>query len=115
MAYCYFFLASQLTIVAKLHNTSADKIILHTKSIFAGHRIPEQLISDNGPQYSSEAFAQFAQSYGFEHVTSSPYFQQSNGEVERAVQTIKNLMKKKMIVILAYRTTPTEIGYSPAE
>ena len=34
------------------------------------------------------------------------------------VQTIKNLMKKEddmYLAILAYRTTPTEIGYSPAE
>ena len=34
------------------------------------------------------------------------------------VQTINNLMKKEddmYLAILAYRTTPTEIGYSPAE
>ena len=93
-------------------------MILHTKSIFARHGIPEQIISDNGPQYTSEAFKQFAKSYGFDHITSSPYFPQSNGEAERAVQTIKNLMKKgddMYLAILAYRTTPTEIGYSPAE
>ena len=56
--------------------------------------------------------------YGFEHLTSRPYFPQSNGEVERAVQTIKNLMKKKddmYLAILSYPTTPTEIRYSPAE
>ena len=110
--------SSRYIALAKLRNTSADEVILNTKSIFARHGIPDQVISDNGPQYSSEAFAQFAQYYGFEHVTSSPYFPQSNGEAERAVQTIKNLMKKKddlYLAILAYRTTPTEIGYSPAE
>ena len=90
--------------VAKLRSTSVDEVILHTKSIFARHGIPEQVLSDNGPQYSSEAYTQFAQLYGFEHVTSSPYFPQSNGETERAVQTIKNLMN---LAILAYRTTPT--------
>ena len=104
--------------LAKLRNTTADEVILHTKSIFARHGIPERLISDNGPQYTSEAFEQFAKSYGFDHITSSPYFLQSNGEAERAVQTIKNLMKKEddmYLAILSYRTTPTEIGYSPAE
>ena len=43
---------------------------------------------------------------------------QSNGEAERTVQTIKNLVKKEddmYLAILAYRMTPTEIGYSPAE
>ena len=104
--------------LSKLRNTSAEEVISHTKSIFARHGIPEKLISDNGHQFSSEAFIQFAQSYGFEHVTSSPYFPQSNGEAERAVQTIKNLMKKKddlYLAILAYRSTPTELGYNPAE
>ena len=104
--------------LSKLRNTSAEEVISQTKSIFARHGIPEELFSDNGPQFSSEAFTQFAQSYGFKHVTSSPYFPQSNGEAERAVQTIKNLMKKKddlYLAILAYRATPTELGYSPAE
>ena len=80
--------------------------------------IPERVISDNGPQYTSKAFEQFAKSYGFDHITSSPYFPQSNGEAEQAVQTIKNLMKKEddmYLAILAYRTTPTEIGCGPAE
>ena len=46
--------------VSKLCNTSANAVILHTKSIFARHGIPKQMISDNGPQYTSEAFTQFA-------------------------------------------------------
>ena len=29
-------------------------------------------MSDNGPQYTAEAFRHFAEAYHFEHVTSSP-------------------------------------------
>ena len=100
--------------VAKLHSTSADEVILHTKSVFARHGIPEQVLSDNGPQYSSEAYTQFAQLYSLTR-NNHPYFPQSNREAESAVQTIKNLMRKKDDLYLAYRTTPTEIGYSPVE
>ena len=46
--------------LVKLHNTSADEVILHMKSITTGHGIPEQVISNNRPQYTSEAFTQFA-------------------------------------------------------
>ena len=51
-------------------------------------------ISDNGPQFSSEKFRVFAQTYQFHHKTSSPYHPQSNGKAERTVQTVKNLLKK---------------------
>ncbi|CAB3995596.1 Transposon Ty3-G Gag-Pol poly, partial [Paramuricea clavata] len=47
-----------------------------------------------------------------------PKYPQSNGEVERAVQTIKRLLKKekdKEKALLAYRSTPLSCGYSPAE
>ena len=75
-------------------------------------------MSDNGPQYSSKEFANFAKVYQFVHTTSSPTFPQSNGEAERAVHTIKNLLKKAddpYAALLAYRVTPVICGYSPAE
>ena len=59
------------------------------KKIFARFGIPETVMCDNGPQYISQEFEQFAKSYGFTHVTSSPLFPQSNGQAERTVQTVK--------------------------
>ena len=53
------------------------------------------------------------------HTTSSPLYPQSNGEVERAVQTIENLLKKGQDpykALLNYRNTPLDgIGLSPAQ
>ena len=104
--------------IAKLTGLTANSVINHTKSIFARYGIPETVISDNGPQFSSDAYAQFAREYGFKHSTSSPNHPQGNGEAERGVQTIKNLLKKEgdpYLALLAYRSTPLEIGYSPSE
>ena len=53
----------------------------------------ETVISDNGQQYSSCEFAEFALSYQFQHITSSPLFPQSNGQAERTVQTAERLLK----------------------
>ena len=69
----------------------ANSVINHTKLIFARYGIPETIHSDNGPQFFSDAYAQFAREYGFKHSTSSPNHPQGNGEVERGVQIIKNL------------------------
>ena len=104
--------------ITRVNRLTADEVITRTKSIFARHGIPETVISDNGPQYASEAYRLFARDYQFKHITSSPYFPQSNGEAERAVQTVKNLLRKSddpYLPLLAYRTTPVLAGYSPSE
>ena len=102
------------------NGTGASEVINALKEIFARHRIPDELVSDNGPQYSAFAFHQFSSLYGFRHTTSSPKFPQSNGESERAIQTIKNLLKKvkggdMYSALLAYRVTSLQPGFSLAE
>ena len=104
--------------IAHLDHMTAEEVISRTKSIFARHGIPEELISDNGPQFSSHSFLKFSQEYGFDHITSSPLFPQSNGAAERAVKTIKTMWKKTSdpcLALLSYRATPLQNGYSPAE
>ena len=106
------------TEISKLSHLTANAIVTHTKSIFARHGIPEVVYSDNGPQFQSSVYSQFALAYQFNHITSSPYFPQRNGEAERAVATIKNLLKKEgdpYLALLAYRSTPWEIGFSPSQ
>ena len=88
-------------------------VISHLKSIFARHGIPEVVVSDNGPQYSSAVFEEFSKEYEFDHVTSSPKYPQANGEAERAVKTIKQLLEKNSdpyLALLVYRSTPLENG-----
>ena len=79
------------------------------RSIFACHGITEEMRSDNGPKFSSNALTKFSDSNGFNHTTSSPHLPQSNGEAERAVQTIKGSLQKATnlyLALLAYPSTP---------
>ena len=70
--------------VITLSSTTSKSIIMALKTLFARHGIPETVVSgDNGPQYSSEEFKQFAEEYNFTHSTSSPHYPQSNGQAER--------------------------------
>ena len=88
------------------------------KSIFARYGIPEVVVSDNGPQYSSAIFRDFSKDYEFDHVINSPKYHQANGEAERTVKTTKQLLEKNSdpyLAMLAYHSTPLENGYSPSQ
>ena len=108
--------------IALLNGKTASKIITQMKSIFARHGIPEELICDNMP-FNSTEFSDFASKWGIKVTTSSPTYPQSNGQAERAVQTVKRILKKSTldgtdpyIALLEYRNTPVSgIQYSPAQ
>ena len=99
--------------VSVLSNTLASTVIQHTKSIFARFGVPKIVVSDNGPQYSSHEYKKFAKDWGFYHNTSSPKYPNSNGLVERAIQTVKKTIKKALkngddpcLALLSLRSTP---------
>ena len=77
-------------------NTRAMCVIDAIRSQFARHGSPEVLVSDNGLQFACREFRTFTQLWDIEHVTSSPRYPQSNGQAERAIGTVKNLMKKAL-------------------
>ena len=84
---------------------------------------PSVILSDNGPQYTGEAFKNFMKSWEIKHVTISPTFSQSNGFIERHVRNIKSVVKKSMKsgtdiqkALLNIRATPIDSNLkSPAE
>ncbi len=100
----------------KIEGQCTSKVVInHLKGIFQENGIPERVISDNGPQYSSEEFREFARKWEFDHITSSPGFPQSNGMIERAIQTVKNCLKDAKesaadpdLALLNLRTTPID-------
>ena len=104
-------------------DTHCYTVINKLKAHFARHGIPKQLITDNGPQFASQDFANFAKEWKFQHTTSSPYHPQSNGKAEAAVKQAKQLMRKAKhsntdgwLTILNYRATPQQdTNISPAQ
>ena len=80
--------------VDRLDSAKATTVIKKLKAHFARYGSPCVVISDNGPQFSSENFKNFAINFDFQHRTSSPYNSKSNGKAESAVKTAKALLKK---------------------
>ena len=77
-----------------LPTQTAKSVIKAAKELFATH-VPDIVISDNGPCFSAVPFQEFAAKYGFFHTTSSPRYPRADGEVERAVRTVKGLLKRE--------------------
>ena len=81
---------SRFPIVHKLTSTMAQQVTSHMKLIFSEYGWPETIVSDNSPCYSPESFTKLMTEYSVSHITSSPYYLQSNGLAEKYVQIVKN-------------------------
>jgi len=109
--------------INQMYSTTSETVIKKLKGHFARYGIPDEFVSDNGPQFVSEEFGAFAQSYGFRHTCSSPQHHQSNGKVESAVKQAKKTLRMSRVngndfylTLLDVRNTPQE-GFhsSPAQ
>ena len=101
--------------VMLMSSTTSQATIRALRQLFATYGLPQQLVSDNGPQFSSVEFATFLTRNGVKHIRSSPYHPSTNGLAERFIRTLKQAMKrsngfdphqKLMNFLLSYRSTP---------
>lgn len=104
---------SKFVEVEKLNNLTSQTVIDKLKKIFSRQGIPEEIFSDNGPEFASMLFREFSREWRFVHTTSSPRYPQSNGQVERAIQTVKSMLQKTLhdksdfrLALLEFLNTP---------
>ena len=109
--------------VDRMYSTTSDAVIKKLKAHIARYGVPDEMVSDNGPQFAAEEFRVFAQRYGFRHTRTSPHYPQSNGKAESAVKQAKKILRMARasgndfyLALLNVRNTPQE-GYntSPAQ
>jgi len=79
---------------AKAVSAATSKITIeHLRSLFSNFGLPEVLISDNGPCFTSSDFQEFMHKNDICHIKVPPYHPSSNGMAERAVKTFKEGLK----------------------
>ena len=114
---------SQFFEVDYLPDTTSQTVVTKLKHHFARHGIPDVVISDGGPQYTSSEFIKFSKQWSFKHEVTSPGNSKANGAAEAAVKVAKNMMRRcnlnhedPYLGLLNLRNTPTE-GWqtSPAQ
>ena len=108
-----------------MSSTPTTKSVEVLRTMFATHGLPAQVVTDNGPQFTSEEFNVFMKMNGIHHVTSAPYHPSTNGLAERFVRTMKEALKSDVSGITikhkldrflpAYRNCPyATTGEAPA-
>lgn len=107
-----------------MNSTSSEKTVEKLRSVFAAYGLPEEVVTDNGPQFTSADFELFLSRNGVLHSKSPPYHPASNGSAERCVQTVKKALFKQVLdeqrsghakslqhrvdqFLFSYRNTPT--------
>ena len=77
-----------------MHSSTLKVTIQHLKTLFAQLGIPDIIATDNGPCFVSSEFEDFLAANGIKHWKSAPYHPSSNGLAEKAVQIIKQDLKR---------------------
>ena len=80
---------SRFLVVHKLTSTTPQQVASQMKLIFSEYSWPETIVSDNRPCYSAKTFTKPMTDCSLNHITSSPYYPQSNGLAEKHVQIVK--------------------------
>ena len=63
------------------------------RNLFSRFGLPLQIVSENGPQFTSTEFEKFMKRYGIKHIRTAPFHPSSNGAAERVVGVLKNAIK----------------------
>ena len=99
---------SRFPVLCKLGSTTSRVLVQKMKAKLG---VPNVIVSEGGPQYTSAEFRDFTKHWQIE--VSSPRNHQSNGMAERCVQTMKASLIKTIkegedmdLVLLTYKTTP---------
>ena len=112
--------------VKPMTSITTDRTIDELRLIFAEHRLLEQLVSDNGPQFTSDEFARFMRENGIRHTLVPPYHPGSNGAAERSVRVVKGALEKQVLqgtggmtmkhrlanFLIKYRSTTPQCNWS---
>ena len=83
---------SKWAAVVEMTHTTMEKSIATLRHLFATQGINKQIVSDNGPQFTSSDF-KFMRINGIEHSQWLPYHPSSNNKAEQFVRTFKEGIK----------------------
>ncbi|XP_062700623.1 uncharacterized protein K02A2.6-like [Aedes albopictus] len=110
-----------------MKKTDSTETIKRLSTIFARFGLPVTVTADNGPQFTSEEFRNYCESSNIKLISTTPYWPQQNGEVERQNRSILERLSISQATntdwlselnkyLLMYRSSPhSTTGKTPSE
>lgn len=95
--------------VAFTSNATTATVLKFLSNVFAREGNPLEITSDNGPQFTSSAFADFLKERGIKHIRTSVYHPQSNGCVERFNRVLKDCIQAAEVAQRPWKPAVTEM------
>ena len=121
-------LASHYPEAIPLKQHTAEDVANALSQIFAHFGFPDEILSDQGTEFTSELMQHFFHHFGITQIRCSPYHPQTNGSCERFHRTLKSMLCSMVEqfsgswcdclpwTLFAYREIPVEtLGLSPFE
>lgn len=79
------------------YGTDAERVIRKFVALFVRFGLPDVVVTDGGPPFNSHAFVSFLEKQGIKVMKSPPYHPASNGQAERSVKLVKEVLKKFLL------------------
>lgn len=113
-----------------MNKTDARHVRNVLMKFFSVFGLPSLVVADNGPPFNSQEIREILENNAIKYKNSPPHHPQSNGLAERAVQTIKDKLKKFTVdakyrnldiqekldlILMSYRNTPTSVSKAPSK
>lgn len=111
-----------------LRSITTPKLISALVQLFSRLGIPEEILTDQGTNFTSRLMGQLQRELGITALKTTPYHPETDGLTERFNQTIKRMLKKFVsdtgkdwdkwlpFLLFAYREVPqASTGFSPFE
>ena len=118
-------LATRYPVAVPLKRVDVQTTCTELVEIFASYGVPEEIVHDNGGNFTAQLMKEVLGVMGIQQIRTSPYHPEANGAIERMHGTLKKALKKAgskattwdqwlPYVLYVMRTTEHEAtGHSP--
>ena len=87
-------LATRYPVAVPMRRVDVQTTCTELVEIFASYGVPEEIVHDNGGNFTAQLMEEVLGTMGIQQIRTSPYHPEANGAIERMHGTLKKALKK---------------------